>query len=59
MPENLPFRIKSPQLYRLSYRPKYVQPRWNAVAGRGSAGTIVSAVYPDLHGIHLTTTVPS
>ena len=39
-------RIKSPQLYQLSYRPKYLQTHVNRRASLGPPESIVSPVYP-------------
>lgn len=39
-------RIKSPQLYQLSYRPKLLQLLGKARARLGSFGAVVPAVYP-------------
>ena len=41
-----PFRIKSPQLYQLSYRPKYLGFWENTVPATSSARGFVPRVYP-------------
>lgn len=45
--QNAPLRIKSPQLYRLSYRPKRRETCRNLVPSGSRLARIVSVVYSD------------
>lgn len=49
MNQNSQFRIKSPQLYQLSYRPKHTEPLALAASDDSGEWSTVPAVCPGLH----------
>jgi len=53
------FRIKSPQLYRLSYRPKLLQRGWNLLRSLLRPASCVPAVYPIGVGDEASTVPPA
>ena len=55
-PEMSPFRIKSPQLYQLSYRPKSRKLRENTVPATSEREGFVPRVYPCRYGAEPSTT---